>query len=244
MAVHDGAAQHRHRRRRAGCGRHRHSLGRAYSANYTALPLPANCRLAIAAALEARGERAKRKTVLAPESAHGTNPATAAALGFTVKPIQANERGRVDLRAGPSLRPARPGDRPPRPPRRAHPHRLHRHARPHLGSTPGEPPPAGGVRDGGARTGRRLPGRDRHPRRPRHHRLRVPAPRRPHQHLAGGELGRAVGRPRLDHPHRDRGHRRRRSLAPRRWAPGQPDDDRPPHLRRCQQPSALGGGRR
>jgi glycine dehydrogenase subunit 2 len=55
--------------------------------------------MAIAAALEARGERAKRKVVLAPESAHGTNPATAAALGFTVKPIPANDRGRVDLGA-------------------------------------------------------------------------------------------------------------------------------------------------
>ena len=53
--------------------------------------------MAIAAALEARGERARRKAVLAPESAHGTNPATAAALGFTVKPIPANDRGRVDL---------------------------------------------------------------------------------------------------------------------------------------------------
>ena len=53
--------------------------------------------MAIAAALEARGERARRKVVLAPESAHGTNPATAAALGFTVKPIPANDRGRVDL---------------------------------------------------------------------------------------------------------------------------------------------------
>src|SRR5215467_844505 len=55
--------------------------------------------MAIAAALEARGERAARKVVLAPESAHGTNPATAAALGFTVKPIPANDRGRVDLAA-------------------------------------------------------------------------------------------------------------------------------------------------
>ena len=55
--------------------------------------------MAIAAALEARGERARRKVVLAPESAHGTNPATAAALGFTVKPIPANDRGRVDLLA-------------------------------------------------------------------------------------------------------------------------------------------------
>jgi glycine dehydrogenase subunit 2 len=43
--------------------------------------------MAIAAALEARGERAKRKVVLAPESAHGTNPATAAALGPDVAAI-------------------------------------------------------------------------------------------------------------------------------------------------------------
>src|SRR5262245_16317692 len=63
--------------------------------------------MAIAAALEARGERAKRKVVLAPESAHGTNPATAASLGFIVKPIPANERGRVDLAAlKAALRPA------------------------------------------------------------------------------------------------------------------------------------------
>ena len=55
--------------------------------------------MAIAAALEAKGERAQRKVVLAPESAHGTNPATAAALGFSVKPIAVNDRGRVDLAA-------------------------------------------------------------------------------------------------------------------------------------------------
>ncbi len=55
--------------------------------------------MAIAAALEAKGERAQRKTVLAPESAHGTNPATAAALGFVVKPIPATTGGRVDLAA-------------------------------------------------------------------------------------------------------------------------------------------------
>ena len=55
--------------------------------------------MAIAAALEAKGELAQRRTVLAPELAHGTNPATAAALGFTVKPIPANEIGRVDLAA-------------------------------------------------------------------------------------------------------------------------------------------------
>jgi glycine dehydrogenase subunit 2 len=55
--------------------------------------------MTIAAALEAKGQRDRRKVVLAPESAHGTNPATAAALGFTVKPIPANEHGRVDLAA-------------------------------------------------------------------------------------------------------------------------------------------------
>ncbi len=49
----------------------------------------------IKAALEARGE--KRTKVLAPESAHGTNPATAASLGFVVESIPANAQGRVDL---------------------------------------------------------------------------------------------------------------------------------------------------
>ena len=49
----------------------------------------------IKAAIEARGER--RPIVLVPESAHGTNPATAAACGFIVRTIQANDRGRVDL---------------------------------------------------------------------------------------------------------------------------------------------------
>ncbi|HYB09417.1 MAG TPA: aminomethyl-transferring glycine dehydrogenase subunit GcvPB [Alphaproteobacteria bacterium] len=54
--------------------------------------------IAIRAALEARGE-AKRRRVLVPESAHGTNPATAAECGFTVDPIPANAQGRVDLAA-------------------------------------------------------------------------------------------------------------------------------------------------
>jgi len=54
--------------------------------------------MAIRAALEHRGE-AGRKRVLVPESAHGTNPATAAALGFTVDPIPATAEGRVDLEA-------------------------------------------------------------------------------------------------------------------------------------------------
>jgi len=54
--------------------------------------------LAIRAALEARGDGARRR-VLVPESAHGTNPATAAECGFAIDPIPANARGRVDLAA-------------------------------------------------------------------------------------------------------------------------------------------------
>ncbi|MEZ5956511.1 MAG: aminomethyl-transferring glycine dehydrogenase subunit GcvPB [Hyphomonadaceae bacterium] len=53
--------------------------------------------LAIKAALEARGEGEKRKRVLVPSSAHGTNPATAAAAGFTVDEVKGDEDGRVDL---------------------------------------------------------------------------------------------------------------------------------------------------
>jgi glycine dehydrogenase subunit 2 len=54
--------------------------------------------VAIRAALEAKGQ-GPRKRVLVPESAHGTNPATAAACGFTVDAIPADARGRVDLAA-------------------------------------------------------------------------------------------------------------------------------------------------
>ncbi|MBI1206470.1 MAG: aminotransferase class V-fold PLP-dependent enzyme [Azospirillum sp.] len=54
--------------------------------------------MAIRAALDHRADR-PRKRVLVPESAHGTNPATAAALGFTVDTIPADARGRVDLDA-------------------------------------------------------------------------------------------------------------------------------------------------
>ena len=53
--------------------------------------------LAIRAAHDARGE--SRKIVLVPESAHGTNPATAAFCGYEVVGIPANDRGRVDLEA-------------------------------------------------------------------------------------------------------------------------------------------------
>ena len=49
------------------------------------------------AALEARGDA--RKRVLVPDSAHGTNPATAAICGYSVEAIPLNDRGRVDLAA-------------------------------------------------------------------------------------------------------------------------------------------------
>ena len=55
--------------------------------------------MAIKAAIDARGEGAVRTRVLAPESAHGTNPATAAQCGFKVDDIPADETGRVDLSA-------------------------------------------------------------------------------------------------------------------------------------------------
>ncbi|MGK6356891.1 aminomethyl-transferring glycine dehydrogenase subunit GcvPB [Sphingomonas sp. DT-207] len=54
--------------------------------------------LAIRAALDAKGQQA-RKVLLVPESAHGTNPATAAFAGFTVEDIPATEEGRVNLEA-------------------------------------------------------------------------------------------------------------------------------------------------
>ena len=53
--------------------------------------------LHIRTALEARGDT--RNVVLVPESAHGTNPATAAFAGFRVESIPATAEGRVDLEA-------------------------------------------------------------------------------------------------------------------------------------------------
>src|SRR5262244_1966742 len=50
--------------------------------------------MAIKAALTARGE--KRSIVLVPESAHGTNPATAALLGYRVESVPARTDGTVD----------------------------------------------------------------------------------------------------------------------------------------------------
>ena len=54
---------------------------------------------AIRAALDARGEGSQRRRVLVPDSAHGTNPATAAALGFEVHSIAEDQHGRIDLDA-------------------------------------------------------------------------------------------------------------------------------------------------
>ena len=53
--------------------------------------------MCIRAALEAQGDR--RVRVLVPESAHGTNPATAAACGYAVDAIPTDASGRVDRAA-------------------------------------------------------------------------------------------------------------------------------------------------
>jgi glycine dehydrogenase subunit 2 len=51
--------------------------------------------LMIRALLEKRG--AARRKILVPDSAHGTNPATAIAVGYTVENIKSNDRGMIDL---------------------------------------------------------------------------------------------------------------------------------------------------
>ena len=53
--------------------------------------------MAIRAALTARGDA--RKVVLVPDSAHGTNPATAHMCNYAIESIPHNARGRVDLKA-------------------------------------------------------------------------------------------------------------------------------------------------
>ena len=53
--------------------------------------------LTIRAAHLAKGDA--RTRILVPESAHGTNPATAASIGYEVDPVPADARGRVDLAA-------------------------------------------------------------------------------------------------------------------------------------------------
>lgn len=53
--------------------------------------------MAVRTAMEDRGD--PRKRVLVPDSAHGTNPATAALCSYEVDSIPSDERGRVDLAA-------------------------------------------------------------------------------------------------------------------------------------------------
>lgn len=53
--------------------------------------------MAIRAAHEASGEHERRRKVLVPTSAHGTNPATAAFVGYTVVEVAQTADGRVDV---------------------------------------------------------------------------------------------------------------------------------------------------
>jgi glycine dehydrogenase subunit 2 len=48
---------------------------------------------------KSRGEGEQRTKVLIPDSAHGTNPATATMVGYTTVTIRSNERGGIDLDA-------------------------------------------------------------------------------------------------------------------------------------------------
>ncbi len=54
--------------------------------------------MCIHAAHDANGQ-SQRKVIIVPESAHGTNPATAALCGYAVEAVPANAEGRVDLAA-------------------------------------------------------------------------------------------------------------------------------------------------
>ncbi|HLK17116.1 MAG TPA: aminomethyl-transferring glycine dehydrogenase subunit GcvPB [Fimbriimonadaceae bacterium] len=55
------------------------------------------CLMLVKAYHEARGEGAQRHTVLVPDSAHGTNPASAARCGYEVKSIPTDPHGNTDL---------------------------------------------------------------------------------------------------------------------------------------------------
>ncbi|RLT43384.1 MAG: glycine dehydrogenase subunit 2 [Chloroflexi bacterium] len=55
--------------------------------------------LIVKRALERRGDLAQRRRVLVPDSAHGTNPATAAMAGFTVQELKSGPDGCVDMAA-------------------------------------------------------------------------------------------------------------------------------------------------
>ncbi len=51
--------------------------------------------LLVRAALEARGN--PRKKILVPDSAHGTNPATAGIAGYSVQNVASNDQGMIDI---------------------------------------------------------------------------------------------------------------------------------------------------
>ena len=49
------------------------------------------------AAYHQQRKNSHRKTMLIPDSAHGTNPASSVMCGFRVQPVNTNERGNIDL---------------------------------------------------------------------------------------------------------------------------------------------------
>ncbi len=55
--------------------------------------------LMIRAYHEKRGEAAQRRRIVCPDSAHGTNPASAARCGYEVTSVKSNESGGVDMEA-------------------------------------------------------------------------------------------------------------------------------------------------
>lgn len=57
------------------------------------------CLMLIKAYFESRGEGSQRHTVLVPDSAHGTNPASAARCGYDVRSIPTDGAGNTDLAA-------------------------------------------------------------------------------------------------------------------------------------------------
>ncbi|MBX3119468.1 MAG: aminomethyl-transferring glycine dehydrogenase subunit GcvPB [Fimbriimonadaceae bacterium] len=57
------------------------------------------CLMLIKAYHESRGEGEKRRIVLIPDSAHGTNPASAARCGYDVKTVPTDASGNTDLKA-------------------------------------------------------------------------------------------------------------------------------------------------
>lgn len=57
------------------------------------------CLMLIRAYHESRGEGQQRRIVLVPDSAHGTNPASAARCGYDVKSVPTDANGNTDLEA-------------------------------------------------------------------------------------------------------------------------------------------------